>query len=54
MPHLLSARRKAVLSLVEYLKEVEGMDPGPDVSVKASGEVMARGKELAKEMGVAW
>lgn len=54
MPHLLSTRRKAILSLVEYLKEVEEMNPGPDGSVKALGEVMARGKELAKEVEVEW
>lgn len=42
------------MSLVEYLKEVEEMNPGPDGSVKALGEVMARGKELAKEVEVEW
>lgn len=52
MPHLLGARRKAVLSLVEYLKDVGEMDPGIDGPKKALREVLARGKELAKELGV--
>lgn len=55
MPHLLEARRKAVLGLVDYLKEVEMMRSGEDgvqeVGSKRWEEVVERGKKLARGVG---